>query len=70
VHLCLWAQTLLRLYCWHQKSAPIYGAWRNVLSYLTLSQQKRVSASHCRVSEGLLETLRTAENAQVQALAA
>jgi hypothetical protein len=70
VHLCLWAQTLLRLYCWHEKPAPIYGAWRKSLSYLTLSQQKRVSASHCRVSEGSLETLRTAENVQVQAVAA
>jgi|SRR5579859_1832952 len=70
VHLCLWAQTLLRLYCWQQKPAPIYGAWRKVLSYLTLSQQKRVSASHCRVSDGSLEPLRADENAQVQALAA
>lgn len=70
VHLCLWAQTLLRLYCWHQKPAPIYGAWRKSLSYLTLSPQKRMSASHCRVSEGSLETLRTAENARVQAPAA
>jgi hypothetical protein len=70
VHLCLWAQTLLRLYCWHQKPAAIYGAWRKSLSYLTLAQQKRVSASHCRVSEGSLETLRTAENVQMQALAA
>jgi hypothetical protein len=70
VHLCLWAQTLLRLYCWHQKPAPIYGAWRKSLSYLTLSQQKRVSIAECRVSSGSSETLGTAENAQVQATAA
>jgi hypothetical protein len=70
VHLCLWAQTLLRLSCWHQQPAAIYGAWRKPLSYLTLSQQKRVSASHCRVSAGSLETLGTVENAQMQALAA
>jgi hypothetical protein len=70
VHLCLWAQTLLRLSCWHQQPAASYGAWRKPLSYLTLSQQKRVSASHCRVSAGSLETLGTVENAQMQALAA
>ncbi len=70
VHLCLWAQTLLRLYCWHRLPAPIYGAWRKSLSYLTLSQQKWVSASDCRVSAGSLETLGTAANVQMQALAA
>jgi hypothetical protein len=70
VHLCLWAQTLLRLSCWHQKPAAIYGAWRKSLSYLTLAQQKRVSASHCRVSAGSLEPLGTVENAPMQALAA
>ena len=70
VHLCLWAQTLLRLYCWNQMPTPIYGAWRKSLSYLTLSQQKRVSASHCRVSEGSLKPLAPAENRRLQALAA
>jgi hypothetical protein len=70
VHLCLWAQTLLRLYCWHYRPEPIYGAWRKALSYLTLSQQKRLSASHCRVSEGSLEPLRTAGNTMAQAVAA
>lgn len=67
VHLCLWSQTLLRLYCWRKQPAQIYGAWRKSLSYLTLSQQKRVSASHCRVSGGLLGTFETAENAEMQA---
>lgn len=70
VHLCLWAQTLLRLYCWNQTPTPIYGAWRKALSYLTLSQQKRVSASHCSISEGSLEPLATAENRLSQAFAA
>jgi hypothetical protein len=54
VHLCLWAQTLLRVYCWHYQPEPIYGAWRKALGYLTLSQQKRLSASHCQVCGGLL----------------
>ena len=63
VHLCLWAQTLLRLSCWNQTPAPIYGAWRTLLSYLTLSQQKRVSV-------GSLQPLGTAENVQVRAVAA
>jgi hypothetical protein len=70
LHLCLWAQTLLRLYCWHFKPEPVYGAWRKVLAYLTLRQQKRLSQSHCRVSAGSLETLGTAGNAQSQAVAA
>jgi hypothetical protein len=43
VHLCLWAQTLLRLRCWEAEPQPIYGEWRKPLGYLTLSQQKRLS---------------------------
>jgi len=70
VHLCLWAQTLLRLYCWHYKPEPIYGAWRKALGYLTLSQQKRLSASHCVVSAGLSEPHQTHTNGGTQAVAA
>ena len=43
VHLCLWAQTLLRLRCWNQPPADQYGGWRKKLDYLTLNQQKRLS---------------------------
>jgi hypothetical protein len=43
VHLCLWAQTLLRLRCWDARPEPVFGEWRKPLSYLTLSQQKRWS---------------------------
>jgi hypothetical protein len=70
LHLCLWAQTLLRLYCWQKKPEPIYGAWRKVLGYLTLSQQKWLSQSHCQVFAGSIGTLGTAENAPSQVLAA
>jgi DDE superfamily endonuclease len=52
VHLCLWAQTLLRLACWQVKPEPIYGAWRPPLGYLTLSQQQRHSRERCRISAG------------------
>jgi hypothetical protein len=45
VHLCLWAQTLLRLRCWNQAPAESYGGWRKKVNYLTLSQQKRLSHS-------------------------
>lgn len=45
VHLCLWAQTLLRLRCWNQEPAAQYGGWRKKVNYLTLSQQKRLSQS-------------------------
>ncbi len=45
VHLCLWAQTLLRLRCWNTIPSEQYGGWRKPLSYLTLAQQKRHSAS-------------------------
>ena len=46
VHLCLWAQTLLRLRCWNSQPTQEYCGWRKPLSYLTLAQQKRHSASH------------------------
>ena len=47
VHLCLWAQTLLRLRFWNVTPEPIYGDWRQSLTYLTLSQQKRLSREQC-----------------------
>jgi hypothetical protein len=47
VHLCLWAQSLLRLRYWNQaptkEVASGFGAWRQPLDYLTLGQQKRLS---------------------------
>jgi hypothetical protein len=47
VHLCLWAQSLLRLRSWSQTSSEEsvheFGTWRKPLSYLTLGQQKRLS---------------------------
>jgi hypothetical protein len=52
VHLCLWAQTLLRLVCWTEKPQPVYGDWRKPLGYLTLTQQKRLSQQTYRVSAG------------------
>jgi len=70
LHLCLWAQTLLRLSCWHAKPEPIYGAWRKVLPYLTLSQQKQVSRSQCEVSAGLSEVLGTHKNVKGQRVTA
>jgi hypothetical protein len=46
-HLCLWAQTLLRLRCWSQiptvETPAQFGSWRKSLTYLTLGQQKRLS---------------------------
>jgi hypothetical protein len=45
VHLCLWAQTLLRLRCWSTLPTNDYGGWRKPLAYLTLNQQKRYSQS-------------------------
>lgn len=47
VHLCLWAQTLLRLRCWDCSPADgEYGGWRKPLDYRTLTQQKRLSQEH------------------------
>jgi hypothetical protein len=43
VHLCLWAQTLLRLRMWAAPAEPLFGAWRRPLEYLTLAQQKQQS---------------------------
>ena len=45
VHLCLWAQTLLRLRCWSAPPTEDYGGWRKRLPYRTLSQQKQYSQS-------------------------
>lgn len=70
LHLCLWAQTFLRLACWQKKPEPVYGAWRKALGYLTLSQQKRLSQSQCQVFAGSLEPLGTLENAPSQVVAA
>lgn len=52
VHLCLWAQTLLRLVYWNETPRRLYGEWRKALGYLTLSQQKRLSQQACQVSDG------------------
>lgn len=70
VHLCLWAQTLLRLSCWKARPQPIYGAWRHPLDYLTLSQQKRLSQSQNRVFAGSVEDLRTTQNTSAEVLTA
>ena len=43
VHLCLWAQTLLRLRCGFSPPTEDYGGWRKRLPYRTLWQQKRYS---------------------------
>jgi DDE superfamily endonuclease len=51
VHLCLWAQTLLRLRCWKERVVPIGGDWRKSLGYLTLGQQKQLSAARCGILE-------------------
>ena len=70
LHLCLWAQTLLRLSCWHAKPEPIYGAWRKALDYLTLSQQKQASRSQCGISAGSSEAPGTPRNVGGQSIAA
>lgn len=70
VHLCLWAQTLLRLVCWEAKPQAIYGEWRKPLGYLTLSQQKRLSQQQCRITDGSHLGDRTDENATGLPLAA
>lgn len=70
LHLCLWAQTLLRLVYWQQKPEPIYGEWRKPLGYLTLSQQKRLSQEACRVSGGSCATLHNADYQGAEPIAA
>ena len=45
VHLCLWAQTLLRLRCWNTPPSEDFGGWRKPLPYRTLNQQKQYSHS-------------------------
>lgn len=62
VHLCLWAQTLLRLSLWNARPQGRFGAWRKPLSYLTLAQQKRLSGSQNRVFAGLVDTPGTEGN--------
>jgi hypothetical protein len=52
VHLCLWAQTLLRLRFWNCRPTSDYGDWRRKLSYLTLLQQKQAA----RNTDGILDT--------------
>jgi hypothetical protein len=64
VHLCLWAQTLLRLVCWEVKPQAEYGAWRKPLAYLTLSQQKEHSREACRIPHGLAPGGPTTANAE------
>lgn len=74
VHLCLWAQSLLRLRCWHATPEPIYGEWRKPLEYLTLSQQKRLSQGQAEAPDcffaGSSAAPRTEEKAPELPLAA
>jgi len=72
VHLCLWAQTLLRLRFWDAKPEPVYGDWRKPLSYLTLSQQKRLSQEQVRfgILDGSRERGAVAEKTDPLPLAA
>ena len=70
VHLCLWAQTLLRLRCWHEKPEAIYGEWRKPLEYLTLSQQKQLSQAQCRNIDGSGAGTEAAETEEELSLAA
>ena len=64
VHLCLWAQTLLRLRFGECRPTADYGDWRHELTYLTLSQQKQ----EARQADGILDTSvpvdRSAQNSQ------
>jgi DDE superfamily endonuclease len=70
VHLCLWAQTLLRLRCWNERVIPIGGDWRKSLGYLTLGQQKQLSCERCSILEVSHPGTETAENEEKLALAA
>lgn len=63
VHLCLWAQTLLRLACWERKPEASYGTWRPALPYLTLSQQKEQSRAACGIVHGSAPGAPKIENA-------
>jgi len=49
IHLCLWAQTLLRLWGLRENPDPPPAPWRKALAYLTLSQFKHCSRRHCRI---------------------
>ncbi len=64
-HLCLWAQSLLRLRCWTAAPPPIYGDWRKPLGYLTLSRQQCLShaPAGARIFPGSAAGPGTAENA-------
>jgi hypothetical protein len=70
VHLCLWAQTLLRLRCWNEQPKPVYGDWRQPLGHLTLSQQKQRSAEPCRIVAGSGQPRPNPEDSSSQPLAA
>lgn len=61
VHLCLWAQTLLRLRMWAAPAAPLFGEWRQPLDYLTLAQQKRQSQAAGPVIAGSTPSHKTIE---------
>jgi hypothetical protein len=63
VHLCLWAQSLLRLRCWDTLPAPIYGDWRKPLGYLTLAQQKCHSQHQNAIFSGSPDSEASAEKA-------
>ncbi len=69
VHLCLWAQTLLRLRCWDATPEPVFGEWRKPLSYLTLSQQKRWSQRQEAICAGSTEMVGVAEKTEPLPLA-
>jgi hypothetical protein len=61
VHLCLWAQTLLRLLCWEVKATASAAVWRQPKEYLTLSEQKEHSRATCGIVHGLVSDLATRE---------
>jgi hypothetical protein len=61
VHLCLWAQTLLRLRCWKEAVVAVGGDWRKSLGYLTLGQQKQLSTERCGILEVSLPGTESAE---------
>lgn len=70
VHLCLWAQTLLRLRCWKEQVVPIGGDWRKSLGYLTLGQQKQLSSERCGIAVGSHPGTESAEKGAALPLAA
>jgi hypothetical protein len=70
VHLCCWAQTLLRLRCWSVRPERSYGAWRKPLEYLTLTQQKEHSREACANSGGFIPGTPSEQNTDRERIAA